>query len=176
VEETAEAHRILVSLQFKDDEAFESGRAAFPRHAFVELVLTKTEPVIHLQLSWFGKPATRMPEALWLTFNPIAEDVKGWKLEKSGEWIVPFDVAASGNRHMHCVQTGFAYNAGGVSFAVDTLDAPVVALGERDPLLFSNDRPDLSKGLHSCLFNNCWGTNYIMWYGEDLRARYVIRA
>ncbi len=53
---------------------------------------------------------------------------------------------------------------------------PVVALGERDPLLFSNDQPDLAKGLHSCLFNNCWGTNYIMWYGEDLRARYVIHA
>jgi hypothetical protein len=77
---------------------------------------------------------------------------------------------------MHCLQTGFAYNADGGSFAVDTLDAPVMALGERDPLLFSNDQPDLTKGLHSCLFNNCWGTNYIMWYGEDLRARYVIHA
>jgi hypothetical protein len=175
VEETAEAHRIVVSLQFNDAEAFTSGRAAFPRHAFFELVLPKNEPVIHMQLSWFGKPATRMPEALWLTFNPIAEDPKGWKLDKSGEWISPFDVIASGNRHMHAVQTGFAYNAGGQSFAVDTLDAPVVALGERDPLLFSNDQPDLTKGLHSCLFNNCWGTNYIMWYGEDLRARYVIR-
>jgi len=139
-------------------------------------LLPKAEPVIHLQLSSFGKPATRMPEALWLTFNPIAEDVKGWKLEKSGEWIAPFDVAASGNRHMHAVQQGFQYGSGGHSFAVDTLDAPLVALGERDPLLFSNDQPDLSKGLHSCLFNNCWGTNYIMWYGEDLRARYVIRA
>jgi hypothetical protein len=59
---------------------------------------------------------------------------------------------------------------------VDTLDAPVVALGERSPLFFSNDQPDLSKGIHSCLFNNAWGTNYIMWYGEDLLARYVIRA
>jgi hypothetical protein len=176
VEETAEAHRIVVSLQFNDEEAFVSGRAAFPRRAFLELVLPKAEPVIHLQFSWFGKPATRMPEALWLTFNPIVEDAKEWKLEKSGQWIAPFDVVANGNRHMHCLQTGFAYNAGGMSFAVDTLDAPVVALGERDPLLFSNDQPDLSKGLHSCLFNNCWGTNYIMWYGEDLRARYVIRA
>jgi hypothetical protein len=176
VEEREDALRILIGMGFKDEEAFSSGRAAFPRHVFVELVLPKDEPVIHLNLSWFGKPATRMPEALWLTFNPIAEDVKGWKLEKSGEWIAPFDVVASGNRHMHCVQTGFAYNAGGQSFKVETLDAPVVALGERDPLLFSNDQPDLNKGLHSCLFNNCWGTNYIMWYGEDLRARYVIRA
>jgi hypothetical protein len=176
VAESDDAHRILISMRFNDDEAVLSGRAAFPRRVFVELILPEAEPVIHLNLSWFGKPATRMPEALWLTFNPIAEDVNGWRLNKTGEWVVPFDVAPSGNRHMHALQQGFRYESGGHSFAVDTLDAPVVALGERDPLLFSNDQPDLSKGLHSCLFNNCWGTNYIMWYGEDLRARYVIRA
>jgi hypothetical protein len=176
VEETSEAHRILIHLRFEDDEAFQSGRAAFPRRTYVELVLPKAKPEIHLNLSWFGKPATRMPEALWLTFNPIAEDEKGWMLEKSGESISPFDVAASGNRHMHCVQNGFEYKSGGNVFAVETVDAPVVSLGERDPLRFSNDQPDLAKGLHSCLFNNAWGTNYIMWYGEDVRARYVIKA
>jgi len=176
VVESDDAHRIVIGMKFNDDAAFSSGRAAYPRHAFVELLLPNAEPAIHLQFSSFGKPATRMPEALWLTFNPIAEEMKGWKLEKSGEWISPFDVAASGNRHMHCVQQGFKYESGHDSFAVDTLDAPIVALGARDPLLFSNDQPDLTRGLHSCLFNNCWGTNYIMWYDEDLRARYVIHA
>jgi len=176
VEETDESHRVLVDLQFKDEGAFTSGRAAFPRQTLVELLLPKAEPVIHMTLSWFGKPATRMPEALWLTFNPIVEDTKAWKLDKSGEWISPFEVVASGNRHMHCLQQGFRCQHGADTFAVDTLDAPVVALGERDPLRFSNEQPDLSKGIHSCLFNNCWGTNYIMWYGEDLRVRYVLRA
>jgi hypothetical protein len=52
----------------------------------------------------------------------------------------------------------------------------VVALGVRSALLFTNDQPDLSKGIHSCLFNNTWGTNYIMWYGGDVKARYVLRA
>jgi hypothetical protein len=56
------------------------------------------------------------------------------------------------------------------------MDTPVVALGERSPLYFSNDQPDLSRGIHSCLFNNAWGTNYVMWYGEDVKARYVLRA
>jgi hypothetical protein len=176
VEEIAGAHRILIRLRFEDEEAFQSGRAAFPHRTFVELVLPDAKPEIHLNLSWFGKPATRMPEALWLTFNPIAEDKKAWMLMKSGEQVSPFEVVASGNRHMHCVETGFEYNAGGNVFAVETIDAPVVSLGERDPLRFSNDQPDLAKGLHSCLFNNAWGTNYIMWYGEDVRARYVIRA
>jgi hypothetical protein len=104
------------------------------------------------------------------------EDPKGWLLNKSGEWISPFDVVASGNRHMHCLQQGFRCDSGDHRFEVDTLDVPVVALGERTPLLFSNDQPDLSKGIHSCLFNNAWGTNYVMWYGEDISARYVIRA
>jgi hypothetical protein len=176
VEETAEVHRIVARLEFKDDAAFASARAAFPRKVFVELVLPKAEPVIHLNLSWFGKPATRMPEALWLTFNPIVEDQKGWTLEKSGEAISPFDVVASGNRQMHCLQKGFAYKRGGDEFAVETLDAPVVALGDKTPLGFTSSQPDLSKGIHSCLYNNAWGTNYIMWYGEDLRARYVLRA
>ncbi len=176
VEETDAAHRILIGLRFSDDEASVSGRVAFPRHAFLDLMLPKAEPVIHITLSSFGKPATRMPEALWLTFNPIVDDAKEWKLEKTGEWISPFEVVASGNRHMHALQQGFANESGGRRFAVDTLDAPVVALGERSPLYFSNDHPDLSKGIHSCLFNNAWGTNYVMWYGEDLLARYVIHA
>ncbi len=176
VEETGDAHRILVDLHLKDDAAFQSGRAAFPRRVFVELLFPKAEPVIHLTLSWFGKPATRMPEALWLTFNPIAEEQKGWTLEKSGEAISPFDVVASGNRSMHCLQKGFEYAHGEHRFAVETLDAPVVALGERIPLRFSNEQPDLSKGIHSCLYNNAWGTNYIMWYGEDVRARFILRA
>jgi hypothetical protein len=176
VEEAAETHRIVVSYRFNDEEAFSSGRAAFPRHVFVELVLPNAEPAIHLQLSWFGKPATRMPEAFWLTFNPIVDDVHGWSLDKAGHAVSPFDVVENGNRHMHALRKGFAWSGAEASFAVETIDTPVIALGERNPIHFSNDQPDLSKGIHSCLFNNAWGTNYIMWYGEDLRARYVIRA
>ena len=158
VNETADADRILVSLRFEDAEAFQSGRASFPRRAYFEWMLPKAEPEIHASLSWFEKPATRLPEALWLTFNPAVEDAKGWMLDKSGEWISPFDVVASGNRHMHAVEKGFAYTAVDGSFAVDTLDAPVLALGERTPLHFSNAQPDLRKGIHSCLFNNARGS------------------
>jgi len=176
VEETSTAHRILVHLEFNDQQALVSGRAAFPRKAFIELALPKAEPVIHLHASWFRKPATRMPEALWLTFNPIAEVPGGWTLDKSGQAVKPFDVVASGNRQMHAVSKGFEYRQADHIFAVDTLDAPVIALGERTPLGFSTAQPDLAAGIHSCLFNNAWGTNYIMWYGEDMRFRYTLRA
>ena len=176
VEQTTDGIRVVIEPRIEDEAAFQSGLASFPRKIFVELMLPNAEPVIHLSVSCFGKPATRLPEALWLTFNPVAVDQKGWTLDKCGEDISPFDVVTSGNRHMHAVGKGFAYQEGDHRFAVEPIDAPAVALGERSPLHFSNTQPDLSKGIHSCLFNNAWGTNYIMWYGEDMRCRYVLRA
>ncbi len=99
----------------------------------------------------------------------------GWTLDKSGEQVSPFDVVTSGNRHMHAVSTGFRYREGADTFEVETIDAPLVALGNRTPIGFSNAQPDLTQGIHSGLFNNAWGTNYIMWYGENMRFRYVLK-
>ncbi len=77
---------------------------------------------------------------------------------------------------MHAVSTGFSCEDSGNRFTVDTLDAPLVSLGARNPLAFSRSRPDLNKGIHCNLFNNSWGTNYVMWFNEDMRFRFVIRA
>jgi hypothetical protein len=176
VEETADVHRIVIRPRFEDEKAFQAGLASFPRKVFVEILLPKPQPEIHITVSWFQKPPTRLPEALWLTFNPAMAGQKGWILNKCGEDISPFDVVESGNRRMHALDRGFSYREGVHHFAVETLDAPVIALGERTPLLFSNDQPDLSRGVHSCLYNNAWGTNYIMWYGEDARFRYRLKA
>jgi hypothetical protein len=175
-EETPEAHRLLVQLEFQDKAAAESGRAAFPGRSFLEVLLPKAERVLHLNLSWFEKPATRLPEALWLTFRPVVEDPAGWSLQKCGQPIAPDDVVFAGNRHMHALSSGFEYRHAEQVFSVETIDAPVVALGERNPIAFSTAQPNLGAGIHSCLFNNAWGTNYIMWYGEDSRFRYTLRA
>ena len=174
--ESAAAHRIVVDLSFHDPDDFNSGRAAFPRVAALELILPKSEPAIHMNLYWAQKPATRMPEALWLTFNPVAAKAEGWVLEKSGQSISPFDVVPAGNRAMHALSSGFSYRDAGHSFAVGTLDAPVVALGNRTPLGFTTQQPNLAAGVHSCLFNNAWGTNYILWYGQDANFRFTLRA
>jgi hypothetical protein len=176
LEETAEAHRVVVRMRIQDEEAFQSGIAAFPRVVFYEMRLPKAEPVIHLHLTCFEKPATRLPESLWLTFNPIGEDQKAWTLDKTNETVSPFDVVANGNRHMHGLWKGFEYRKGADRFAVETLDAPVVSLGIRSPLVFTNEQPDLSKGVHSNLYNNAWGCNFISWYSEDMSFRYVLRA
>jgi hypothetical protein len=140
------------------------------------MLLPDAEPVVHLNVSWFQKPATRLPEALWLSFNPIVPNPANWLLEKSGELVSPTDVVKSGNRHMHALSKGFSYSEPTGKFAVETIDAPVVALGTKSPLPFSNSQPDLSAGIHCNLFNNAWGTNYIMWSGEDMQFRFALRA
>ena len=170
------AHRVLARLTIEDPTALDSGRAAFPGRMYLELVLPKREPVVQASFYWFDKPATRLPEALWLSFHPVVSSQRGWFLRKVGERISPFDVLPGGGRHMHSVSSGFGYDGPEGSFFVETLDAPVVALGGKSPLNFSLAQPDLSGGVHSNLFNNAWGTNYVMWYGEDMRFRFILHA
>jgi Domain of unknown function (DUF5054) len=176
VEEDAEAHRLLARLQIHDGEALQSGRASFPGNMYLELMLPKADPVIHLNFYWFDKPATRLPEALWLSFRPIVSSQHGWMMDKSGEQVSPYDVVAGGSRHMHAVTSGFGFSDENQSIFVETLDSPLIALGEKSPLNFSRSQPDLSGGIHCNLFNNAWGTNYIMWFGENMRFRFILHA
>lgn len=175
IAEDGQSHQLLAHLDIHDPEALASGRAAFPQKMYLKLTLPRAEPVIHLEFSWFQKAATRMPEALWLTFNPKVPDQRGWIMDKSGEQVSPFDVAGGGSRHLHAVSTGFMYRDHDHAFSVETLDAPLIAVGDKSPLNFARAQPDLSSGIHCNLFNNAWGTNYIMWFGEEMRFRFLLR-
>jgi len=175
VEKGPQEQRVLARLDIRDRAALRSGRASFPEKMYLELVLPDAEPVVQVNFYWFGKPSTRLPEALWLTFRPITSSTLGWAMDKSGEEVSPFDVVTSGNRQMHAVGAGIRYRDGGDLFAIEPLDAPVFALGEKSPLAFSKEEPDVSGGIHCSLFNNAWGTNYVQWFGEDMRFRFVLR-
>jgi hypothetical protein len=166
---------IVIKSKIQDTKSFESGLASFPQRFYLEISLPNAEPTIGLTISWFGKPATRLPESLWLTFNPTTTPDAQWTLEKCSEPISPHDVVSGGGRHMHGLSTGFSCRSGSKTLFVDTIDAPVIALGERSPLNFSFEEADLSNGVHCNLFNNAWGTNYIQWFGEDCRLRFQLR-
>ena len=74
----------------------------------------------------------------------------------------------------HAVLNGIMYKGPEGSLRIGTMDAPVVALSERMPVYFTRNQPDLAKGFHFSLFNNGWGTNYVQWFGEDMRFRFRI--
>ncbi len=169
-------HRIVARLRIEDASGETPAVTAWPAELYLELVLPKSEPPIHFNLTWFGKRANRLPEALWLSFNPIAPQTENWMLSKVDGLVRPTDVVSGGNRHMHALSTGLSYQDQRGKFAIETLDAALVVLGEKSPIYFSNSQPDLSKGIHFSLFNNGWGTNYVQWFGDDMRFRFTIKA
>ena len=77
---------------------------------------------------------------------------------------------------MHAVSADLLTKTARGSLEIETLDAGLVSLGEMSPIYFSKAQPDLSNGVHFNLFNNGWGTNYVQWFGEDMRFRFVLKA
>jgi hypothetical protein len=169
-------HRLLAQLRVDDAEAEKAGRVAWPGKIFLDVLLPEAESVVRINFLCFDKVANRLPEAMWLSFLPQAPEPKGWMLEKVDRWVSPFDVVRGGNRQMHAVSRHVRYQDAQGSFSIDTLDAPVFALGEKSPIAYSTAQPDIAQGIHFSLFNNAWGTNYIQWFGEDTRFRFVLRA
>jgi hypothetical protein len=168
----ANGHRILTQLKIDDSDPARLACTAWPQKMFTEILLSNAEPVVDIRFYWFTKAANRMPEALWFSFQPAASDPRGWQLDKSGSPVSPFDVVTGGNRAMHAVLGGLRYQGKEGSLKIESLDAPVVALGQKVPVRFTREQPDLAKGFHFSLFNNGWGTNYVQWFGEDMRFRF----
>ncbi len=168
--------KLHARLQIEDEASRRAGLVAWPQDIHLEISLPKADPRVEVQLSWFNKQANRLPEALWLTFQPNAPEARNWSLDKVGSSVSPLDVVPRGNRHMHALLSGLSYQDASGSLRIDTLDAPLIVLGEKSPLAFSNDQPDISQGIHFCLFNNAWGTNYVQWFGEDMRFRFTLHA
>ena len=168
--------RLLLRMRIEDAAAMAKGNTAWPTEIFLEMRLPENEAVVHLQLTTMGKAVNRMPEAMWLTFQPLAAAKNGWSVEKVGQDVAVTDVLEGGGRAMHAVSERVRYQDEAGALELATMDAPVVALGRRSPLNYSKELPDMSGGVHVSLFNNAWGTNYPQWCGGDWSYRFTLRA
>lgn len=122
---------------------------------------------VDCRIDWFSKYPTRLPEAVWWTFQPEVADVRAWRLDKCGLWIDPGSVPQGGGRWLHGVQSG-ARNG---SVQLLTRDAHLLAVGKPMLYRFPREEIDPSGGLHLNLVNNLWGTNFPQWCGDDLKFR-----
>lgn len=142
-------------------------RLGAPREAVSYYGFPSDGDRIDFRLVWKGKRATRLPEAGWWTFQPVVDDPRRWRLHKCGLWVDPHDVVQGGGRELHGVQDG-ARNGG---VLLRTLDAHLVAPGRPQLYRFNECAVDCSGGMHLNLYNNCWGTNFVMWCEDDLQFR-----
>lgn len=173
--ESAEAHRIVVDLAMPEPDPALKKFLGWPEHMTVEILASKNEPGLQIVLQCFRKKPNRLAEAMWFSFSPEAPQADGWLLEKVNQPVSPLDVIENGNRHMHAVTKDIHYQDGKGTFTLETLDAPVVAPGQRSLLNFNNQQPDMREGIHVNLYNNLWGTAFPQWYGGNMRFRFKIR-
>jgi len=89
-------------------------------------------------------------------------------MDKFGEGVSPLNVHMNGSAHLHNVWSGMSVTvqtpSGPRGMIVSTLDSGLVCFGSPTPFPVPLSAPDPTVGFSVNLFNNIWGTNYVMWY------------
>ena len=165
--------KLLFRLEFENTAEEKYGA---PRETFISYSVVQGDSNINIDLQWFQKSPCRMPEAFWFSFIPITREDSDWKMEKLGKWISPLSVVENGNRHLHAVGKGVKCTSGENMLMISPLDSTLVAPGAPSMLDFNNTQPDLRKGVHFCLLDNLWGTNFPMWFEEDCCFRFILES
>jgi hypothetical protein len=132
-----------------------------------------TPPRLEISLDWFGKEASRLPEALWFGVSLNAATPARWRFRKLGVPVNPLDVVKGGGRCCHAIEEAEYRGADGRCLVIP-LDSPLAVLGKPKMLRFDDRFEDPAGGLYFNIFNNIWGTNFPMWLEGEGRSRFVI--
>ncbi|MFD0616419.1 DUF5054 domain-containing protein [Paenibacillus sp. GCM10027629] len=160
---------VSIDLQLAGDVCMHHGA---PRKLNVMYKFQRSGPHIEVELNWQDKQASRLPEATWFSFAPLVDNPNIWEMDKLGRRVSPLSVVKNGNRNLHGVLTGLYYGGADGTAVIETLDAPIVCPGERRILEFDNTFVPLDRGFHFNLHNNVWGTNFMMWFEDDMKYRF----
>ncbi|HSH20015.1 MAG TPA: DUF5054 domain-containing protein, partial [Draconibacterium sp.] len=172
IKKDAPGTTILINLVVTDENNQPVGGS--PRAITTKLFFPSENKEIQATLNWFDKPAYRLPEASWFSCVPSVQ--KGsWILDKMGQPVNFRDIVKDGNRKLHAIQNDIRLDDSDKMCIIESLDTPLVAPGERNLLNFDNQLPDVKDGVHFCLHNNVWGTNFMMWFYEDMKYRFKMK-
>eukprot|EP00049_Salpingoeca_infusionum_P003197 m.64385 g.64385 ORF g.64385 m.64385 type:complete len:732 (+) comp12011_c0_seq2:41-2236(+) len=143
-----------------------------PAAIYSDVTLNTTNKQLNVRFTTLNKTATRLPESAWLKFNPNVSPQQtvpsGWMMDKLGYLVDPLNVVINGSRHLHSVNGDVSFTPQGGSQPVLTLnfqDMPLISFGDTNPFPTPSGawQPTLGNGINGNLWNNIWGTNYIMW-------------
>jgi hypothetical protein len=170
VKRAADGVRLRVVLRSTDDAI----AAGAPKRAELRYRFDDRRPGFDLDVFWMEKPATRLPEATWLSFAPAVRDPERWHFDKLGQAISPTDVVRCGGTTLHAVWHGATYDGPDGRIDFETLDAALIAPGRPRLLDYQEIADSAEGGLHVNLHNNVWGTNFPAWYEDDARFRFRV--
>lgn len=125
-------------------------------------------PSAEVVMGLINKTQTRLPEAMFLQFQPANPSNGKWYANKLNEWISSEEIVDGGTKHLHGVtEQGIKYvSSSGDTFTVGSTDAGVANFGNLtaypSPVHVNADVETYGAGF--VLWDNLWGTNYIMWW------------
>ncbi len=160
----------LYELAFPAREGVDA--RAYPEKMYAHVFADKKGRKAEVEVTIWNKPAVRLPEAYWLSFE--ADDILSIVAEKIGQPVDLLDVVEKGNRQMHGIDryVDLITSAGTIRIWSET--AFLVNVGEARGINYSTNYPDKRGGIHFNLNNNLWGTNFSMWDEGSLTYRFTI--
>ncbi len=170
--ERAGVFDLLLEMVLPDDAVQLFGA---PRRLQALWSFPSDEPRVEFSIQWFGKTAIRLPTAAWIGFVTPERARGRWQLHKLDDWIAPDEVIQNGGRMLHGINSGVRYLDDETSLSIESLDACVVSPAERGLLRFDQRPQSASSGMHFCLWNNVWNTNFPLWHDRDERFRFTLR-
>lgn len=162
--------RTLYELSFPQQEGVDE--RVYPEKMFVNCLAYKNGEKAEIELTLLHKPAVRLPEAYWLSFN--ADNIVSIVAEKTGGRVDLLDVVEKGNRQQHGMDRYVDIITSDGTIRIWSETALLVNVGEANGINYSTQYPDKRGGIHFNLSNNLWGTNYAMWNEGSLTYRFVV--
>ena len=170
VQKEKKGTRTLCELSFPRQEGVDV--RVYPEKMIVNCLDYKDRKRAEIELTVFNKPAVRLPEAYWLSFN--ADDIVSLVAEKTGATVDLLDVVEKGNRQQHGIDRYVDLITSGGTIRIWSEAAFLVNVGEARGLNYSTRYPDKRGGVHFNLSNNLWGTNFSMWNEGSLTYRFTV--
>ena len=170
---SANKTRLLQELVFNDTTLVTNYGA--PRTMWLEVMVDNNSQV-NMTLYIVNKTATGLPESLSLYFDPpVTNDTKVF-VTKLGSLVDIESVVHNGSQHLHSSQT-ITYSFPSISqqMTFESLDTSVLCVGYPNPFPTPASPPVTDDGFSFNIFNNIWGTNYVMWYPyrqQDKSSKY----
>lgn len=143
-----------------------------PEKMYMNTLEYKSGKKVDIELTLLNKPAVRLPEAYWLSFN--TDDIVSIIAEKIGERVDLLDVVEKGNRQMHGIDGYVDLVTSSGTLRIRSEAAFLVNVGEARGINYSTRYPDKRGGIHFNLSNNLWGTNFSMWNEGSLTYRFTV--
>ncbi len=137
----------------------------------IQIIYRLEEDGLNIELSWFGKDANRLTEAVYFHLFPAFGE---FEIRKIGEWIDPYDIVENGGKNIHAVQYSRLETENG-SFIFTNRHSPLLSPGKGKILHYDNKVENIEQnGITYILQDNVWGTNFPLWYEDNARFDFTI--